>query len=305
MPEAPSLMESLGAAYDAIQTREAADPTPQPENTPEASDATEAEAVETAEVTEPSADVEPETLEASVEASPEPDPTPSETNDDALEQVLAPRRERFAMDGMTDVQAVQQLFALSDAAEKDPAAFIQWFAQQRGVDLSSLVQQPEPPAEPKADDIELDEFSDPAAKAALEEVRAIKARLEAQEKAQTDAQQQQFVQQVEQFKSAKDEKGALLHPHFEALRPQIAALLNAGVTSLDDAYEQAQWANPVVRAKILESQEAERVKQAQQKAVKAERAGKQTRSSNGQFQSDQKPSMRQTMESVYDRLNAS
>lgn len=63
------------------------------------------------------------------------------------------------------------------------------------------------------------------------------------------------------------------HSHFESVRGQMSALIQAGqATSLQDAYEQAVWANPTTRASVLQQQEAAKREDAAKKAQAAKQA---------------------------------
>lgn len=67
------------------------------------------------------------------------------------------------------------------------------------------------------------------------------------------------------------------HSHFETVRGHMAALLQAGqAKDLNDAYEQAVWANPQTRSSLIAQQQAD----AKAQAVKAAQAAKQAASVN-------------------------
>jgi hypothetical protein len=55
-----------------------------------------------------------------------------------LETVIGQRRQAWAMQGMSEAQAVSQLLALSDFAGKSPTDFVQWFSGQHGIDIAAL-----------------------------------------------------------------------------------------------------------------------------------------------------------------------
>ena len=55
-----------------------------------------------------------------------------------LEQILGPRRQQLAMDGMDDSTAVGQLFALSDFANNDPLGFVKYLLNARQIPLTAL-----------------------------------------------------------------------------------------------------------------------------------------------------------------------
>lgn len=64
--------------------------------------------------------------------------------------------------------------------------------------------------------------------------------------------------QITLFSSAEDDSGNLLHPHFEALQTQMGSLINGGHASgLDQAYEQAMWANADLRNELIKAQTAQ------------------------------------------------
>ena len=63
------------------------------------------------------------------------------------------------------------------------------------------------------------------------------------------------------------------HRHFESVKSDMAGLLQAGLAKdLSDAYEQAIWRNPTIRASVLAEQQAEAKKEATQKAQAAKTA---------------------------------
>lgn len=63
------------------------------------------------------------------------------------------------------------------------------------------------------------------------------------------------------------------HEHFAAVRAEMAGLLASGsVSSLEDAYHKAIWANAEVRAKLLAAQESARVKREAEEAAAARKA---------------------------------
>ncbi len=84
-------------------------------------------------------------------------------------------------------------------------------------------------------------------------------------------------QQTQQLQSTIDQFGAdPKHPFFNDVRVHMGQLISAGAAkSMDEAYEQATWANPAIRAHLLETQReaTEKANAAQvQKAQQARRA---------------------------------
>lgn len=78
---------------------------------------------------------------------------------------------------------------------------------------------------------------------------------------------------IDQFADEKDAAGGLLHPHFDAVLPQIIDLFAANPNrDLKEAYETAVWMNPQLRQTLIQ-QERQSVEQRQQneRAAKAAR----------------------------------
>lgn len=191
----------------------------------------------------------------------------------AVEQLLAPRRSEWALQGLDDAAVVRHHLALSDYAAQKPVEFIKWFAQSKGVDLSQVVA----PA--------TSEFIDPELAKANERI----AQLERQanemrgfaQNQQTAVQQQNAAvlnQQIQDFQYQKDEKGALRHPYFNDVRGLMASFLGSGTASdLKTAYDMACRAHPDVFSRIERDRKAaearDREKKEKEKAAAARRAG--------------------------------
>lgn len=170
-----------------------------------------------------------------------------------IEQIIAPRRQVWAMNGMTEAQALNQLFALSDFASRTPEQFVQWFAGQHGIDLSKA----------SGSDGE-QHYVDPA-------IAAMQQKLYAIEQHTRNLENQRFQAAIDSFKA---EPG---HEYFEDVREHMAALLERKkAKDMEDAYDQAVWANPETRGKLLAAKEAEaeakRLADAKEAAAKAKKA---------------------------------
>jgi hypothetical protein len=173
---------------------------------------------------------------------------------DALESVLGPRRAALAAEFGSEAQAVQTLFALSDYARQDFPGFVRMLAQQRGIDLASLAGTPVDQTQVSAD---------PTIAALQQEIGTLKQNLQGFTAQQQQAQADELNRQIETFKA--DPK----HTHFEAVRAHMAALMQGGqAKDMQDAYDQAVFANPTTRALVMEEQ---------RKADEAKRAAEQAR----------------------------
>lgn len=206
----------------------------------------------------------------------------------ALDELVAPRKDAWARDGMDEVGAIRQLLALSDFAAQNPAEFLNWFAEQRGL---TLADDPEKPADGQ-DDPAKQYADDPIVQGLYSRINELTNQVE--QLGGTITARDQAVQQQEQatidaeiatFASERDDKGNLAHPYFEQVRPTMAALMgsDAGPADLKTAYEQACYANPDVRAKIAaaEKSAAER-EDARQRRKKAAAASQASSSVSGQ-----------------------
>ncbi|HKJ73339.1 MAG TPA: hypothetical protein VKA19_04420 [Alphaproteobacteria bacterium] len=209
---------------------------------------------------------------------------------EALESVIAPYRDAWARDGMTEDQAIRQLTALSNYAAQSPTEFVQWFAQQRGVDISALARaaaggQPQP-------EVAEDYQDDPAYQTLMRRIEDQNRQIEqlggtVQQVAGTFAERQREEQtrfdhevnaKIQAFSGETDESGGLKHPYFEQVKQEMGVYLSEGLaTTLEDAYTRACRANPDVWAKIEQSRKAtedrERAKQSREKAVAAKKSG--------------------------------
>lgn len=88
-----------------------------------------------------------------------------------------------------------------------------------------------------------------------------------QQRSQAEREQEMLNSEISKFAEGRE--------HFETVREDMAALLQAGrATDLNDAYEKAIWANPTVRASLVAKQQAELTAKAEKerKAQEAKRA---------------------------------
>lgn len=175
----------------------------------------------------------------------------------SLEQVLAPRRQAFAMSGMNEVQAVEQLFALYDNAVSDPVGFVKRFAADHRLNLNELDSEPLEQPHPQ-----INQFQ--------QQLASIQNEISSYKRQAVD-------NEISAFANTKNEKGDLVYPHFSEVSREMAALLRSEVSlTLAQAYEKAVRVNDAVWGKIQESkqqeQEAKRIEAAKIAAAKAQKA---------------------------------
>lgn len=164
----------------------------------------------------------------------------------ALEQVIAPRRQHYASEGISDVQAIDNIWQWFEALKRSPADAFPKLAQMFGYDTSTVA--PGADANPQPQ-------TDPGRVAQLEaEVRRLGGTFE---------EQQTAARRAELAKFSADK------PHFEKVRVTMGRLMQAGVaTNLDDAYQKATQLDPAVTAEIAAAAEAEADRAAAEAALR-------------------------------------
>lgn len=213
-----------------------------------------------------------------------------------IEPILAARREQFARSGLDDARALNMVFTYWDQAQRDPIGFIDQFARERGLDLTSIYgptteqlmeyigQGGDPSQSPGGSPA-----MHPLVQRQFQELHQQNQMLQ-QQLAQVgqsvqgwQQQQQQSVQQAarseyDAFRNATDESGEPRYPYFEELRSDMAHLMRTGYASnLSEAYDKAQRVRPDIWAKVTEHQELVRRRDEERRrseeAAKAKRAG--------------------------------
>lgn len=165
----------------------------------------------------------------------------------------------------------------------------------------------------------------PAVAAAIQAaIGPISQKLEASERAARENAQRARQTQLEakeaeinEFKSAQDDKGSLIHPHWDELEDEIHRLAltyvarNQPPPPLQQLYENAEWANPSTREKLLtarqQAAEQERKDQERAKAARATRAGSSVTGAPGPGQSAQRPvdrSLKEELQAAFDESEA-
>jgi hypothetical protein len=153
--------------------------------------------------------------------------------------------------------------------EQKTALFRQW-AQEYGINLDQAV----PPA--------ADEYVDPHVATLNQKLAQLEAWKNSREQAEQHHQRQQAERQhtelqstITSFAAEKTEAGAPAHPHYEAVRETMAALIGGGqAQDLKTAYDMAVWARPDLRQQLLAAQhEAATRKAAEEAKAKSQKAG--------------------------------
>jgi hypothetical protein len=191
---------------------------------------------------------------------------------EAIEQMIAPRRQPWALNGMTDTQAINQLLALSDFAAEKPMEFVQYFIQQRGLDAEEIVFGAEP--------------IDPTVQALQQQVADLTQQLTGVTTQQQQAAHNGIVNEIISFGTETGADGALLRPYFDELGNSVLPFVQAVMSAhpewtraqvLQEAYDRACWGTPSVRAKMQAASDtaasAARLAEQQEAAKRARAAG--------------------------------
>jgi hypothetical protein len=190
---------------------------------------------------------------------------------EGIERVIGERRQAWAMNGMSEAQAINQVFAISDFATRAPADFIRWFAGTQQVDLFALAEQGG-----DADDI------DPVVQELRQQVHDLSSQVNGFTTGQQAAQHNAVVNDVQAFGAEAGTDGKPLRPYFaelgQGLLPYIAAVKaempnGSHKEVLAEAYDRACWGTPSVRAKLVAAQEAARLEERRTEAARAKAAG--------------------------------
>lgn len=173
-----------------------------------------------------------------------------------LARAVAPHRDLLIRDAGSVESGINQLMQFYNAYLTNPQALIHHIARTRGIDLGAPQGQPPQGGTQQA----APDINSLIAQTVQQAIAPIQERF-----------QQTETQQIEQTLSAfaADPK----HPYFQDVKVHMGQLLKAGAAKdLSDAYEQATWANPVIRQQLLQAQAEETAKTQAAQAATARKA---------------------------------
>lgn len=186
-----------------------------------------------------------------------------------IHEVIQPYMPRLTALGLRPAEAIRTLmnadWALSQGSPEQKIAMLASICQNYGID----------PAQIKGAGGGEQPFQTDAEKALAKKFDGLHSNLS------------QFIQsQMTEKKSVIDKEVAAFaadpaHPHFDAVADHIVRLLNADrALSLQDAYDQAVWANPTTRAKAIEALNKETSEKARKEREAAAAAATKARLAN-------------------------
>lgn len=192
-----------------------------------------------------------------------------------IEKLISPRFDAWALNGMAPETALHQLLALSDFAGRDAPGFIKYMANVNNVDLEALVL-----------GMGGEEQVDPVIAAMQKELASLRGERTQEQRQQQQRAHEERVNGVVAFASEKDDKGALIRPHFDELGDNVLPFITAVRSQnpswshsqiLQEAYDRACWGTPSVRGKMQAAADAagvaDRLRQQAEKTTAAKAAG--------------------------------
>lgn len=190
-------------------------------------------------------------------------------------ELLGPRRQAWASQGMNPAVALNQLFQLSDFAGRDPGQFVMWFADQHRIDLDTLLDERDAALQNGGQ-------VDPRYVGLQQEISQLRNAISGLTNVNVNAQLAQGMQAVQAFTDEKDAQGNLAHPYFAevaTVMQQHAATIRAQQPLLNErevlkaAYDFACYNNPTVRGRMQEAQAQALKDNAAAEAARARQAG--------------------------------
>ncbi len=184
---------------------------------------------------------------------------------DRLDATITPERTQVLSATYGSVeQGLQNLFAISDLATKNPQGFLLWFAQQRGINLAQMVGQPGAQGEQP-----MQQAPDPV----MQRLGQVETFLTNFVQQQQQSAQAPIIAEINRF--AADPA----HPYFKDVEDDIMDRLKTGRVPgsspserLQNAYEQAIWAHPEIKNTLIDGRVSQRLEEQSAAATRAQNA---------------------------------
>lgn len=188
-----------------------------------------------------------------------------------IARVLDTYRDTFEKNGLTPDDGIGRLLEVERNLARDPVSAVKEIAKAYGVDLTTLTNEQAAPAQ-QAEQGQ----PDPQVATLKAELAQLKSELgkvgsylTAQQRAQLASEEQVLARQIAEFAKGRD--------YFSDVRLRMGALMQADPNlSMEDAYDQATWADPNIRQRILADQrkadEEKRAEEARKKAADAKKS---------------------------------
>lgn len=129
-----------------------------------------------------------------------------------IERVLAPYSQQWAARGIRTAEATAQVLARASYAYQNPQKFIQEFAQENGIDLTTMLD--DAPA-----------YVDPAISEVTTKLAKLEQMMTQQETMKAEAAKAENARVVNDFASQVNEQGQPLRPHFDKVQGLMVPLI--------------------------------------------------------------------------------
>jgi hypothetical protein len=189
-----------------------------------------------------------------------------------VQEAIKPHESRLQRAGIDTRTAVQRSLAWDEHIQRNPTQGILDMASAYGVDLAQAYQQSN----------QQQEYMTPTERRQAEQIaqlsqgltqeqqyRQANMRYQQQQEFATRSRNAEFV--LKEFINATDAQGNQLHPYIEHVAESMARKVKNGQT-LEDAYDEAIWANKDTRAALLKQQQAAKVDQSKRQAQRVQNA---------------------------------
>lgn len=205
------------------------------------------------------------------------------------DEMFSPYKRDLELQGISSTQFLSRLLAGHKYLIDSPKDAFLWLANQYGVDPKTLFESRE--SNPQFDKLN-------------QGFQSLQQKLEGIETERKRAEQQANLSRIESFAQAKDDKGQLLHPHFDEVAEDVLALMRGGLKDLDKAYTKAVRMNDAVwqKSQAASQAQAKAAADAQRKAEidKAKRAGVTSETTTAVNGSAKPKSLQESLEKAFD-----
>lgn len=175
-----------------------------------------------------------------------------------LREMIEANRQTLVREAGSVQEGFRQLLAFHQLSLEKPLDLIHHIARARGIDLRAALggqPGPQPGTQQQPADIQ------------SQVAHLVQQALQPYQQQVQQRENQQLTQTIEAFRADPQ------HPYFEDVRAHMGHLLQTGVAKdLQDAYDQATWANPTIRQQLMAAQAEEAKKVQAAEAEKARRA---------------------------------
>lgn len=174
-----------------------------------------------------------------------------------MERAMAPYQQTLQQLGVSPDRAISELMAadhkLRHGSAQEKTAYFAQLAHNYGIDIGQAAQH--------------QQSVDPSVYALQNQNQQLQSQLQNYHQTAQQRETDELNSLISNFSADPS------HSHYEIVKPQMAALLQAGqAKDLADAYEQAIYANPTTRAAVLQQQAAAQRDEAAKKAQAAKAA---------------------------------